>query len=232
MGFFCILGQVVEAGRPALQEHIVPIEAMWEQITALSWLQALIAVSFGAVYLLYGWRIFKVLVVISFSLGGLFIGMEIGRQFDNTLWGGVLGLFLLGLLCMPLMRWGVSILGAVAGGILTAAIWYAFELPEKYILAGAIIGVVGGGMISFIIFRAAVTLFTSLGGGVLIIAGLLSLLYHYAALKNPAAFNLKELVFNHNWFLPALLFFTTGLGVFLQNKLMKKTGDGGNTKGL
>jgi len=51
-----------------------------------------------------------------------------------------------------LIRWPVSVLGAVVGGVLIAGIWYAFELPEQYIWTGALIGFVAGGAISFVIF--------------------------------------------------------------------------------
>ena len=108
---------------------IVPIDFIWEQIVSLSWLQAVLAISFGIVYLLYGWRIFKVLVVISFGLLGMFIGIKVGRYAGNEIWGGVIGLIAMAIISVPLMKWCICILGAVAGGVLTGGLWYAFELP-------------------------------------------------------------------------------------------------------
>ena len=105
---------------------------------------------------------------------GLFAGMRVGEMMsstDSVLWGGIIGLVVLAVLSIPLMRWAVSILGAVAGGIITSGLWYACGLPEQYLWAGAIIGIVAGGMISFIVFRISVMLFTSLGGAMLIIVG-------------------------------------------------------------
>ena len=70
---------------------------------------AVIAISFGVVYLVYGWRIFKILVIISFALAGLFLGILAGRQLgtavNNEIWGGALGLLILGALSIPLMKW-------------------------------------------------------------------------------------------------------------------------------
>lgn len=199
------------------------IDSLWGQVTTLSWLQAIIAISFGAVYLIYGWRIFKVLVIICFGLVGLFAGVNIGSKFDSEVLGGIVGLTVLGGLSVPLMRWAVSILGAAAGGILTGGIWYAFGLPERYIPAGALIGIVAGGMISFIVFRIAVMLFTSLGGGALIITGMLSLLYQYESTQKPPTETMKSMLYNHNWFLPLLLLVPTIIGVMVQNKGIKST---------
>jgi len=210
----------------AAGQGIVPLDEIWGQIIALSWLQAVIAVSFGAVYLFYGWRIFKILVIICFALVGMFAGMKIGAQYNNMeIWGGVAGLVLMGAVAVPLMRWAVSILGAIAGGTLTAAIWYAFELPEKYILAGAIIGIIAGGMISFIVFRIAVMLFTSMGGSALIVSGMLALLYRYESIQTPPTERIKDLFYNQNWFLPVLLLMPTVAGIIIQNKFIKGSRD-------
>jgi len=200
---------------------IVPIDFIYHQITLLTWLQAVIAVSFGVVYLMYGWRIFKALTVISFALLGLYGGMTLGQNFGEVFLGGLTGLILLGLLSIPLMRWGVSILGGIAGGILTAGIWYAFNLPEQYIWAGGLVGVVAGGMISFIVFKVAVMLFSSLGGSAIVVTGFLALLHHY----EPTTVYVKDLIYNNNWFLPIALLLPTVIGVIVQNKLIKGSHD-------
>jgi hypothetical protein len=221
-----ILAQAAEvtaepAAELTAETDLIPVDLIWEQIAALSWLEAVLAISFGIVYMLYGWRIFKALVVICFGLVGLFGGIKVGQQFDEPLLGGVVGLVLLAVLSVPLMRWAVSLLGALAGGLLAAGIWYAFELPGKYILAGAGIGLIAGGMISFIIFKIAVMLFTSLGGGLVTVAGLVALLHQYESIQEPPTENVQELFLNHNWFLPVLLLLATGVGMAIQNKLIK-----------
>ena len=226
MDCFTILAQAAETSvETTPQTPLVPLDYIWEQITTLSWLQAVIAISFGAVYLLYGWRIFRILVVICFALVGLFIGVQVGAQFDLEIVGGITGLFLLALLSIPLMRWAVCLLGAAAGCILTAGIWYAFELPGKYIWAGAIIGIIAGGMISFIVFKIAIMLFTSLGGGILIITGLLSLLNHYESIQDPPTETVKDMLYNQNWFIPVLLLAPTVIGIILQNKFIRHSKD-------
>lgn len=226
MDCITILAQAVEtSAETVLETPLVPLDYMWEQIITLSWLHAVIAISFGAVYLLYGWRIFRILVVICFALVGLFVGIQIGDKFDLKIVGGITGLFILAAISVPLMRWAVSLLGAAAGGVLTTGIWYAFGLPGKYILAGAIIGIIAGGMISFIVFKVAIMLFTSLGGGILIITGLLSLLNRYESMQEPPTETMKDLFYNQNWFAPVLLMAPTIIGIILQNKFIKGSKD-------
>jgi hypothetical protein len=206
------------------EEGIVPIQAFWDQITSLNVVEALTFLSFGTICLLYGWRVFKILVVINFGLAGLILGMAIIERINglnNQLAGGLVCMGLLAVLSVPLMRWSISILGAVAGGILTSALWYACGLTEQYIWAGALVGIIAGGMISFIVFKAAVMLFTSLWGSSLVVVGLLALLYIYP--KSSAS--VESMVFNHKWFLPAALIFPTAVGVILQNQFVKKSKD-------
>ena len=124
-------------------------------------------------------------------------------------------------LSVPLMRWGVSILGAIAGGILTSGAWYALGLPQQYIWAGGLIGLIAGGMISFIIFKAAIMLFTSLGGSALIVIASLAIMYQHLG----AAEQVKELVFTQKWVLPVMLLVPMAVGVFLQNRFIKSSRD-------
>lgn len=226
MDLFSILAQAATDGTAAetAEQGIVPIQAFWEEITSLNMVEALTFLSFGTICLFYGWRVFKILVVINFGLAGLVLGMTVIERINglnNQLAGGLIGMGLLAVLSVPLMKWAISILGAVAGGIITAALWYASGLPEQYIWAGALVGLVAGGMISFIIFRVAVMLFTSLWGSGLIVVGALALLYIYPR----TSAQVELLIFNHKWFLPTALIVPTAMGVIVQNQFVKKSKD-------
>ncbi|MFH1882195.1 MAG: hypothetical protein ABIL62_05735 [Planctomycetota bacterium] len=220
-----ILAQAVEtASAQAVEEAVVPMETFWAYITSLKMVEAVTFISFGAVCLFYGWRVFKILVVISFALLGLFLGVSITDKIvglNSQLWGGLVGMALLAVLSVPLMKWAVCLLGAAAGGILSSGIWYASGLTERYILAGALIGIVAGGMISFIVFKVAVILFSSLGGSCLIVVGSLALLYLYPQTSE----RVEEIIFTKKWFLPTVLTAPTLIGVILQNKFVKDSKD-------
>ena len=220
MNFMSILAQVETVEPESTQ--VVPLDAIWTQITALTWLQAVIAVSFGIVYLLYGWRIFRILVVICFGLFGMWLGIKLGAKTGNSeMWGGVLGLAVFAGVSAPLMKWCVSILGAAAGGLVTSGLWYAFGLPEVYLWAGGLIGVVAGGMMSFIVLKASVMLFTSLGGSLITAVGMLGLLVQYEKTKEIPTEWIHNCIYNYNWFLPVVLIVPTMIGMFAQNRFIK-----------
>jgi hypothetical protein len=221
MDCMTILAQATEATEEA-EGAVVPIESIWEYITSLNPLEAVTFISFGVVCLLYGWRIFKILVVICFGLLGMVLGITIGGKVigeNSHIWAGLLGLALMAAISVPLMRWAVSILGAAAGGILTSGLWYATGLTERYIWAGALVGIVAGGMISFIVFKVAVMLFSSLGGSMLTVVGMLALLYRYPQMEA----QIEHLVFTSKWFFPVILFIPTAIGLIVQNKFIKSS---------
>ncbi len=220
-----ILAQTSQTiAKTALESEIVPIDWIWTQIISLNLLEAITFISFGIVCLLYGWRVFKVLVVISFGLLGLFAGVVISDKViggDHQILSGLIGLVLMIAISIPLMRWAVSVLGAIAGGVLTSGVWYACGLPEQYIWAGGLVGVVAGGMISFIVFKIAVMLFSSLGGSGLIVTGSMALLYLYPQTTE----QVQNLVINEKWFLPVALMIPTAIGILLQQKRLKGAKD-------
>jgi hypothetical protein len=219
MDSFAILAQAAETAGETTQGKVVPVDLIWQQVTSLGLLEALTFISFGVVCLFYGWRVFKILVIISFALIGLFVGVYTNRTLigGNGVWLGIIAMVLFAVFSVPMMRWGVSILGAAAGGMLTAGAWYAAALPEQYIWAGAIAGVIAGGMISFIIFKIAIMLFTSFGGSALVVVGILAIMYEYMG----TAADVENLVFNQKWFLPLVLLGPMALGIFFQNKFIK-----------
>ena len=218
MDFMSILAQV----DPVVEEvQVVPIDAIWAQVISLSWLEAVLAVSFGVVYLLYGWRIFRILVVICFGLIGMYLGMGAGEMAGTKLWGGVVGLIVFAAVSAPLMKWCVCLLGAGAGGVLTGGLWYAFNLPEEFLWAGAAVGLVAGGMISFIVLKVAVMLFTSLGGSMITALGMLRLVDLFEKTSEPYTNHIETYVHELNWFLPVVLIVPTIIGIVAQNKFIK-----------
>ncbi len=202
-----------------------PTDYIWNQIVSLSWLEAVFAISFGVVYLLYGWRVFKVLTVVASGLFGLFVGIEIGSFLGSTqmqLWAGIAGLVVLAVVSVLLMRYAVSFLGGIAGAILVAGLWHSLSVSREYIWTGAVAGFIGGFLISFIIFKFAVMLFTSLGGSVFMVVGLLELANIYESNLEPPTQHIHDWVYTYNWFLPICFTLPTVIGMYLQNRFHKQ----------
>lgn len=204
-------------------QDTMPLKVAWEHISKLDLVEALTFISFGVVCLFYGWRIFKILVTICFGLLGLGVGVYVNDQLvhGSAIWLAMFSVLVFAIFSIPLMRWGVSVLGALSGGILTAGLWLALGLPQDLLWAGGLVGLVAGGMISFIVFKAAVILFTSLGGSTLMAVGMLAVLYGYMVDRQ----KLETLVFEYPWFLPAMVLVPMAIGIFLQYRFIKTAQD-------
>jgi len=219
-----ILAQAAETVEETTTNGVVPMEEIWKQVQTIGFLEALMFISFGTVCLMYGWRLFKTLAVITFGLVGMFAGAEAAGAIsgaEHRIIGGLIGFLLIAAIAIPLMRWAVSILGAVAGGVVTGGMWYACGLPEEYIWAGGLIGVIAGGMIAFIALKWAVVLFSCLGGSGLLVMGMLGLFYLWEDTQG----EVENLLLNENWFLPVALIVPTAIGFIIQHKFLKKSAE-------
>jgi hypothetical protein len=212
-----ILAATAKAAQNGQQSTVIDVNLFWQQILTLHLRESLTLIAFGAVCIFYGWRIFTILVSICAGFIGMMIGMELGRRMGSEIWGGVIGTVALAAISVPLMKWAVSVLAAIAGGIITGGIWYACGLPQEYMWVGALVGAVAGGMISFIVFKISVMLFTSLAGTAMVLTGVLALLHLY----EPSAKGIQDIVLSHVWVVPAALIVPTIGFVFLQNKFVK-----------
>jgi hypothetical protein len=222
MNFCALFAAAAMAAQNGRQSTTIDVNMLWQQITTLGLREALVLIAFGAVCILYGWRIFTVLVAICAGAIGMLIGMELGKRAGSEVWGGVIRLVVLAAGSLPLMKWAVSVLAAIAGGVITGGIWYACGFPQQYMWAGALVGAVAGGMISFIVFKTAVMLFTCLAGTAMVLSGVLALLRLY----EPTSKGVQDVVLNHIWVVPVALIVPTIGFMFLQNK-MGKGGSGG-----
>ena len=77
------------------------------------------------------------------------------------------------------MRYGIAVLGALAGALFGAAVWRFATLPDPLIWAGGLASFIAGGLLSFSSSRAAIMLFTCIEGSALVVAGMLALLHDY-----------------------------------------------------
>jgi hypothetical protein len=224
MFIFPILAQTAEGGDTTplgTTSSVIPVDMIWEYVINVNLLEALTFISFGIVCLFYGWRVFKILVSICFGLIGIFVGIKINTLFvgGNGFWLGIIFMVLFAACSIPFVRWGVSLLGAIGGVAITGGLWFALSLPEQYIWAGALVGLIAGGMISFIVFKAAVMLFTCLGGSSLMVIGFLAVMYRYMG----TAEDIRLYVFGYRWFMPVLIVAPMLIGMLVQWRLIKKT---------
>ena len=148
-------------------------------------LQAVALVLVGVVFLLYGYRYFKAVVIINAAAIGALCGMYLGTRAGSASMPvvlGVAGAVLLGVLAWPAIRYCVCLMGALAGAVVGMGLWHfvaeAVGLRElgQYSWAGALVGMVVVGMLAFVVFQTCVMIFTSVQGALMIVSGACALL--------------------------------------------------------
>ena len=194
------------------------IERLWDLIVQVSWMQAIFAVAFGVIYLVYGWRVFKVLVLINFAILGIFAGRYMGALLGSGMWGAILGCLIMGIVAWPFMKYAVSVLGALAGAVIGLALCRSVGLPDQVMNFGVLIGMICGGFLAFSSFKMSIMLFTSLQGSGFLVIGTMALLNAYPSM----GLQLTNVVTQNQFLLPMLVILPTVVGVFMQFQLLQR----------
>ena len=186
---------------------------------------AAVLLAAGLVYLLQGWKVFKVLVIVNAAVAGVLIGSMLGALHSQewSLYGAAIGGLALAILSWPMMRLAIALMGALAGGAIGLAAWHyvaTISRPDmvQYSWVGGLLGAGILGVLAFFIFRVVVVLFTSLQGAALTVSALLALVLKHPAIHAPM---LRQL--EHNpLLLPLVIAVPAIIGAFFQAKTYSK----------
>ncbi len=156
-----------------------------QKLTSMDVLTGIILCTAGLLYLLMGWRIFKVLLIVNAGIfGALFGGMlTIQMGYEQHWWIGTLGGgLILAILAWPLVKIFLALFGASIG----ASVGYiVFQIVTVTIGRGDLLpfawcGAIGGAILMFLLvllnFRSCVIVVTALQGAVTLSSGALSLM--------------------------------------------------------
>jgi hypothetical protein len=192
----------------------LPAPEHWPgQVDLITWCQhmspgaAAILVLGGVVYLVFGIYLFRALVTVNAALFGAYIGAWVGQKLDSTMPGLLVGMVLAAALAWPLMKYAVAAMGGAYGALLGAALWQTVGLEPAFAWAGAAIGLVAFGLLSFILFRGSIMMYTSLQGSVMLVFGLLGLLLKYQDIAPTLlnSMNARPFVLPMAIFIPAII---------------------------
>jgi len=105
------------------------------------------------------------------------------------------------------MKYAVMIMGGIFGAALGASLWRQANLQPDLTWAGAMSGLIFFGMLSMILFRGSVILYTSLQGSVMLVFGILALLYKYQSMAPDvtAVFSKRAFILPTAVMIPALI---------------------------
>ena len=181
----------------------------------------------GLVYMLWGWKIFKILVTVNLAAVGAYLGSVLGAMHSEqwSMYGTLIGAVVLAIVAWPLMKFSVSLMGAAAGAFAGYYLWVYFtnlyrpDLTHAQPVAGvdaacvaAFVGMLLVGAMAFVLFRTVIMLFTSLQVAVLAVAGGVALAMKY----EPAHKEVRLHLLNDPHLLPLLVIVPTLVGFLYQ----------------
>lgn len=188
------------------------------QTDLLTWCQtmgpgeACILVLAGIIYLMFGYSIFKTLVTLNAMAAGAYLGAVMGKSTNAVAAGAFIGAVLAAAITVPMMKYAVSIMGGIFGAALGASLWRQGNLQPDLAWAGGLSGLIFFGMLSMVIFRGSVIMYTSLQGSVMLVFGILGLIYKYPSLQK----DLTEMFAKRNFMLPAAVLIPMIIGLLYQ----------------
>lgn len=167
----------------------------------------------GVLMLLFGINLYKGVVVINAALLGAAMGAFVGDKAGNEGVGGVIGAFTMAAIAMPLIKHAVAIMGAMIGAVVGAGLWRLFAMHQQDLYwVGAMLGAITFGMLSLLIFRGCIIMFTSLQGAAMAIVGLLGLLLKYKEF----APQMNQILTAKSFILPLAIFVPALVGLIFQ----------------
>ena len=175
---------------------------------------ALVLMLAGIVFLLWGFYAFKALVTLNAILIGAWIGSMIGQRTGGPLPAALIGAFTAATITWPLMKYAIAVMGGLIGTLIGMSLWRACGLDPAFAASGGGMGLIFFGMLSFILFRTSIIMFTSVQGAVMLIVGILSIVYKFNGIDTHAI-DTRLLV--SPMIMPAVVAIAAVIGLIYQN---------------
>jgi hypothetical protein len=209
--------EAIQAGKIPTQQEFV------QYLSTMDPLQAVLLLAIGLTYMLAGYKMFRVLVTANMAFLGFALGHIVGNWAPSPhnlpFVTGVAGALLLGVLSWPLMKFAVSLMGGLIGAAVGAILWRYLarvagqETLVPYYGVGAMLGLVTLGMLTFVIFRMTIIIFTSLQGSAMAVAAALSMLLRYERFRP----QVEDGLMNNVHLLPLLILVPTIIAIVIQD---------------
>jgi len=177
--------------------------------------EACILVLLGIVYLMFGYSIFKFLVTLNAMAAGAYLGALLAKSTNAVAGGAFVGAVIAAAITFPLMKYAIMIMGGIFGAALGASLWRQANLPSELAWAGALSGLIFLAMLSMIVYRGSVILYTSLQESEMRVFGILSLLYKYQSL----APNVTDVFAKRTFVLPMVVLIPALVGLLYQQSM-------------
>jgi hypothetical protein len=198
----------------------------WSALRSVHPVEGGILVIIGLAMLLYGFRIYKALVIITYAMVGVYLGALLaGALHFNPLIGMIGGAIVLGVAAWPLYLIGWGMLGGAVFAGLAAAATSALTPSTAYMIVAAVAAGVLGIVLTVLIMRPLIIIITAIIGGVVLVEGLLVMALLLPSFGEPVVKSLQD----HPYAQAAVVAIPAILGLILQ--FTEKGGQGGGKKG-
>jgi hypothetical protein len=188
------------------------------------WASVLLVV--GGLCVLNGYKWHRYVIVVCAFVGGLGLGHLLSTQMgESPIAMGAIGL-LCAMISTPLLRFAVAIFGGLTGAFIGAHAWTAFNGVQGGQVAAAGMGFIAVGMAAFLMYRAVVMLFTSIGGAAMGVLGGVTLMLHVPSWAEPIRASLTA----NDMLLPLLVGVGSVTGLVIQNTGMRAAKPAGHAK--
>jgi len=175
----------------------------------------------GAMCVLNGYKWHKWVVIALAFLLGLGVGQILSHQMGKSAIVAVALGVLFATIATPMLRWTVAIFGGLTGAFLGANAWtLANATPSDAQWAGACMGFIALALLSFVVFRLVVVLFTSIGGGAMVVLGAICLLMQVPGWQETIRANLST----NQYLIPLLVTVAAVAGFVIQESRVRACG--------
>lgn len=185
-----------------------------------------IFVTVGLLSVINGYRWHKWIVITVAFLTGMGLGFLMSRSMESSLIVAACVGVLTAVVAWPLMKYAIAACGGLAGAFVGANVWSIAQMPPDTYYAGALIGLVAFGLLSFILYRVVIVAMTCIAGAVVLVIGAVTLLIQVEAWQ-PA---LREDFSGNPIILPLIVLVTAVIGFVMQQDAFAKKPEGGGAK--
>jgi len=140
----------------------------------------------GILLMAFGFKAYRWIVLLNFVAVGWWIGtLPFKNQIegkggeDLALVASIAGAVIMGVIAWPLLRYTVATCGGMVGFVIGMVVWAYCDQPLNMAWAGGLVGMTLLGMLSFVLFKTTVILFTSIEGASLFAFGVCALVLRY-----------------------------------------------------
>lgn len=196
-------------------------DELLDTLSSMPLIGASVVVVVGILCVLNGYRWHRWVIMVLAFMCGLGIGQLLSTQIGKSAIVAVALGLLFAIIATPMLKVAVAIFGGLTGAFIGANAWTAIQVSAADMQwAGALMGFILLALLSLILFRLVIVLFTSVGGAAMVLFGSITLLMHVPSWE-PAV---RASFTNNQLLLPLLLVVAAVGGFVVQQSRVREEG--------